>query len=139
MEGFQSLWLQEMKARGMEKDRLDILKGVSGSFRPGVLTALMGVTGAGKTTSMDVLAGRKTDAYIEGSIMVSGYSMKQETFARLSGYCEQTDIHSPHVTVYKSLIYSAWLRLPPDVDDSSQKGMSLRHTFSFPISDRFNG
>lgn len=109
-----------MKARGVSEDRLELLKGVSGSFRPGVLTALMGVTGAGKTTLMDVLAGRKTGGYIEGSITISGYPKKQETFARISGYCEQTDIHSPHVTVYESLLYSAWLRLPPDVDSSTR-------------------
>ena len=39
---------------------LELLLGISGAFRPKVLTCLMGVTGAGKTTLMDVLAGRKT-------------------------------------------------------------------------------
>ncbi|XP_077211753.1 pleiotropic drug resistance protein 1-like isoform X1 [Tasmannia lanceolata] len=107
---------QEMKAQGVHEDRLLLLKGISGAFRPGVLTALMGVSGAGKTTLMDVLAGRKTSGYIEGNITISGYPKKQETFARISGYCEQNDIHSPHVTVYESLIYSAWLRLPSEVD-----------------------
>ncbi|XP_059461768.1 pleiotropic drug resistance protein 1-like [Corylus avellana] len=112
---------QEMKAQGVPEDRLELLKGVSGAFRPGVLTALMGVSGAGKTTLLDVLAGRKTGGYIEGSITISGYSKRQETFARISGYCEQTDIHSPHVTVYESLVYSAWLRLPPEVDFATRK------------------
>ncbi|CAI9094462.1 OLC1v1030207C1 [Oldenlandia corymbosa var. corymbosa] len=111
----------EMKAQGFTEDRLELLKGVSGAFRPGVLTALMGVSGAGKTTLMDVLAGRKTGGYIEGQICISGYPKKQETFARIAGYCEQTDIHSPHVTVHESLTYSAWLRLPPEVDDATRK------------------
>ncbi|KDP41963.1 hypothetical protein JCGZ_26981 [Jatropha curcas] len=112
---------QEMKNQGVTEDRLELLRGVSGAFRPGVLTALMGVSGAGKTTLMDVLAGRKTGGYIEGNITISGYPKKQETFARISGYCEQNDIHSPHVTVYESLLYSAWLRLPPEVNSETRK------------------
>ncbi|KAL0354739.1 UNVERIFIED_CONTAM: Pleiotropic drug resistance protein 1 [Sesamum radiatum] len=112
---------QEMKDRGFVEDKLVLLKGVSGAFRPGVLTALMGVSGAGKTTLMDVLAGRKTGGYIDGTITISGYPKKQETFSRISGYCEQNDIHSPHVTVHESLIYSAWLRLAPEVDVETRK------------------
>ncbi|EER98908.1 ABC transporter G family member 36 [Sorghum bicolor] len=112
---------QEMKAQGVVEDRLILLKGISGSFRPGVLTALMGVSGAGKTTLMDVLAGRKTGGYVEGNISISGYLKNQETFARVSGYCEQNDIHSPQVTVDESLLFSAWLRLPKDVDSNTRK------------------
>ena len=113
--------MQEMKKKGItELDRLQLLQNVTGAFRPGVLTALMGVSGAGKTTLMDVLAGRKTGGYIEGDIKISGYPKKQETFARISGYCEQNDIHSPNVTVRESLMYSAWLRLPKDVDNRTR-------------------
>ncbi|XP_041993380.1 pleiotropic drug resistance protein 1-like isoform X2 [Salvia splendens] len=111
----------EMRAQGATEDKLELLKGVSGAFRPGVLTALMGVSGAGKTTLMDVLAGRKTGGYIEGDIRISGYPKNQATFARISGYCEQNDIHSPNVTVYESLVYSAWLRLPQEVDEKTKK------------------
>ena len=66
----QPLWWcapQEMAAKGKAGDgkapaMLQLLHSVSGAFRPGVLTALVGVSGAGKTTLMDVLAGRKTGA-----------------------------------------------------------------------------
>lgn len=113
--------LQERKQRGNPLDRLLLLNGVSGSFRPGVLTALMGVTGAGKTTLLDVLAGRKNTGYIEGSIKVSGYLKKQETFARVSGYCEQNDIHSPLMSVYESVVFSASLRLPKDISSEAKQ------------------
>ncbi|CAI5968443.1 unnamed protein product [Closterium sp. NIES-65] len=94
----------------------NLLRKVSGAFRPGVLTALVGVSGAGKTTLMDVLAGRKTGGYIEGDVRVSGFPKVHETFAHVAGYCEQSDIHTPQVTVHESLLFSAWLRLLADVD-----------------------
>lgn len=109
-----------MKVEGVE-DRLQLIRDVSGAFKPGVLTAIVGVSGAGKTTLMDVLAGRKTSGYIEGSINISGYPKIQEKFARISGYCEQNDIHSPHVTVYESILYSAWLRLPAEIEKDARK------------------
>ncbi|CAI5491780.1 unnamed protein product, partial [Closterium sp. Naga37s-1] len=107
----------EMRAEGAPPDaRLQLLRNVSGAFRPKVLTALVGVSGAGKTTLMDVLAGRKTGGYIEGDVHVSGFPKVHSTFARVAGYCEQSDIHTPQVTVHESLLFSAWLRLPADVD-----------------------
>ncbi|CAL5330004.1 unnamed protein product [Camellia sinensis] len=39
---------------------------ITGAFRPGVLTGLMGVSGARETTLMDVLAGRKTSPSSNG-------------------------------------------------------------------------
>ncbi|KAK7392996.1 hypothetical protein VNO78_21446 [Psophocarpus tetragonolobus] len=110
----------EMKRQGIEEDRLQLLRDISGAFRPGILTALVGVSGAGKTTLMDVLSGRKTGGYIEGSISISGYPKNQATFARISGYCEQNDIHSPNVTVYESLLFSAWLRLSKEVNKETR-------------------
>jgi ABC-type multidrug transport system ATPase subunit len=80
-----------------------------------VLTALVGSSGAGKTTLMDVLAGRKTGGYIEGEIRISGFLKEQNSFARVAGYVEQNDIHSPQVTVEESLWFSSSLRLPNDI------------------------
>jgi len=46
--------LQEMLKQGCTTRRLQLLNNVTGAFRPGVLSALMGVSGAGKTTLLDV-------------------------------------------------------------------------------------
>nr|XP_019709656.2 pleiotropic drug resistance protein 3-like [Elaeis guineensis] len=94
---------------------------ITGAFRPGILTALMGVSGAGKTTLLDVLAGRKTTGHVEGDIRIGGFPKVQETFSRILGYCEQTDIHSPQMTVEESVIYSAWLRLPSQIDPEKRR------------------
>jgi len=109
-----------MKQEGITETKLRLLSNITGAFRPGVLTALVGVSGAGKTTLMDVLAGRKTGGYIEGDIRIAGFPKNQKTFARISGYCEQSDIHSPQLTVRESLIFSAWLRLSSDVDSTTK-------------------
>ncbi|WOH15112.1 hypothetical protein DCAR_0934649 [Daucus carota subsp. sativus] len=110
----------EMIEHGTSQKKLQLLCNITGAFRPGVLTALMGVSGAGKTTLLDVLAGRKTSGTITGEMKIGGYPKVQETFARISGYCEQSDIHSPQVTVEESVIFSAWLRLHPQIDSKTK-------------------
>ncbi|XP_074574933.1 ABC transporter G family member 51-like [Curcuma longa] len=112
---------KEMRRNGVPEKRLQLLANVSGVFRPHVLTALVGSSGAGKTTLMDVLAGRKTGGYIEGDIKISGYVKEQRTFARISGYVEQTDIHSPQVTVEESLWFSSRLRLPKGINEEDRR------------------
>lgn len=105
-----------MKKNGFAENKLQLLSDINGAFRPGIPTGLMGVTGAGKTTLLDVLAGRKTNGYIEGEIKMNGFPKVQETFARISGYCEQTDVHSPQITVEEPLVFFAWLPLALQID-----------------------
>ncbi|KAD5803016.1 hypothetical protein E3N88_14376 [Mikania micrantha] len=112
---------RELKRQDLSVNKLQLLVNITGAFRPGLLTALVGVSGAGKTTLMDVLAGRKTGGHISGHIYVSGYLKNQETFARISGYCEQYDVHSPCLTVYEALMFSAWLRLPSHIDAATKR------------------
>ncbi|GER27444.1 ABC transporter G family member 37 [Striga asiatica] len=102
----------------IETKNLQLLHDISGTFQPGVLIALMDISGAGKTTLLDVLSGRKTSGIVEGEVRVGGYPKVQNTFARISGYCEQNYIHSPEITVHESLIFSAWLRLDPQIDSN---------------------
>ncbi|RYR49638.1 hypothetical protein Ahy_A07g036162 isoform I [Arachis hypogaea] len=75
---------------------------------------------------MNVLAGRKTGGVIEGNTYISGYPKRQDSFARISGYCEQTDVHFPCLIVWESLLFSAWLQLYSDVDFEMQKVKSYK-------------
>jgi len=65
-----------MKNQRVVGEWLNLLKGVSGAFKPSVLTTLM-----------DKLAGRKTRGNTGGTMTISSNSKKQ--FARICGYCEQ--------------------------------------------------
>nr|CCA16626.1 ATPbinding Cassette (ABC) Superfamily putative [Albugo laibachii Nc14] len=96
-------------------EQLDLLKGVSGYAVPGTMTALMGSSGAGKTTLMDVIAGRKKGGQIQGMITLNGHTASDIAVRRLAGYCEQMDIHSEASTIRESLMFSARLRQSQDV------------------------
>ena len=105
---------------GKEKHWRQLLTDISGFAAPGRMTALMGSSGAGKTTLMDVVAGRKTVGRIEGEILVNGHPKESDTFAKLAAYVEQNDIHIGTATVREALLFSAKLRLPTSVDDAAR-------------------
>lgn len=97
-----------------------MLKGISGFALPGTMTALMGSTGAGKTTLMDVIAARKTGGHTRGKIFINGHEATDLVIRRCAGYCEQMNIHSESSTFREALAFSAFLRQGADVPDSQK-------------------
>ncbi|GMF35934.1 unnamed protein product [Phytophthora fragariaefolia] len=116
---FQDLWYSVPDPHN-PKESLTLLKGISGYAMPGSITALMGSTGAGKTTLMDVIAGRKTGGTIQGKIMLNGYEANDLAIRRSTGYCEQMDIHSDASTIREALVFGAFLRQDSSVPDSQK-------------------
>jgi len=78
----------------------------------------MGSSGAGKTTLMDVIAGRKTGGKVQGQILLNGHPATDLAIRRATGYCEQMDVHSESSTIREALTFSAFLRQGVDVPDS---------------------
>ena len=64
---------------------LQLLNNVYGYVKPGTLTALMGASGAGKTTCLDVLAQRKNIGVVSGDVLVDGRPLDVD-FARETAY-----------------------------------------------------
>ncbi|KAE8982200.1 ABC transporter G family member 31 [Phytophthora rubi] len=107
---FHELWYSVPMPGGKKGEDIDLLQGVSGFAKPGTMTALMGSSGAGKTTLMDVIAGRKTGGKIRGKILLNGHPANDLAVRRCTGYCEQMDIHSESATIREALVFSAMLR-----------------------------
>ncbi|CAK4841584.1 unnamed protein product, partial [Aphanomyces euteiches] len=99
---------------------LELIKGVSGYALPGTVTALMGSSGAGKTTLMDVIAGRKTGGKIVGDILLNGYPATDLAIRRCTGYCEQMDIHCGSATFREALTFSAMLRQSNEIPTATK-------------------
>jgi len=94
-------------------ESLSLLKDVCGIFEKGRMCALMGESGAGKTTLMDVIALRKGGGDISGDVLLNGYPQESIAFRRCSGYVEQFDVQSAELTVRETILFSAQLRLDP--------------------------
>ena len=67
------------------KDK-QILKNLSGILEPGSILAVVGASGAGKSSFLDILAGRKTE--VSGKVLVNGKSVSMKHVSR---YCTQED------------------------------------------------
>lgn len=106
---FQDLSYEVKASKGSEK--LTLLNNVSGQFSAGRMCALMGESGAGKTTLMDVIALRKGSGHISGDVLLNGFPQEQISFRRCSGYVEQFDVQSAELTVRETIRFSAQLRL----------------------------
>uniref|UniRef100_A0A0X3NNG1 ABC transporter domain-containing protein n=2 Tax=Schistocephalus solidus TaxID=70667 RepID=A0A0X3NNG1_SCHSO len=89
---------------------VDVLKCVTGILKPG-LNALIGPTGSGKTSLMDILAGRIDPTSIVGTVLVDGKEPPND-FHRYAGYVCQDDFSISVLTVRENLNFSAALRLP---------------------------
>jgi len=99
-----------------------LLQQVTSAARPNRMLALMGASGAGKTTLLDVIAGRKTGGVRKGVITLNGHEVEKQTFARLTAYCEQVDLHNEFATVGEALAFSAQLRLGDAVSSEQRRG-----------------
>uniref|UniRef100_A0A668AF73 Broad substrate specificity ATP-binding cassette transporter ABCG2 n=1 Tax=Myripristis murdjan TaxID=586833 RepID=A0A668AF73_9TELE len=82
-------------------------------MRPG-LNAILGPTGSGKSSFLDVLAARKDPSGLSGEVLIDG-APQPPNFKCLSGYVVQDDVVMGTLTVRENLRFSAALRLPSSV------------------------
>uniref|UniRef100_A0AAQ6AMB4 ABC transporter domain-containing protein n=1 Tax=Amphiprion ocellaris TaxID=80972 RepID=A0AAQ6AMB4_AMPOC len=97
----------------------DILIDLNGIMKPG-LNAIMGATGSGKSSFLDVLAARKDPAGLSGEVLIDG-APQPPNFKCLSGYVVQDDVVMGTLTVRENFTFSAALRLPSSISQEEKK------------------
>ena len=97
--------------------RKDILTNVSGHASSGELLAIMGPTGCGKTSLMNILAARvpsggSATQQLTGTVRVNGETRNEGKFRDISAYVLQDDFLYPHLTVHETVLLAAHFFLP---------------------------
>mmetsp|Transcript_21172 Transcript_21172/g.47756 ORF Transcript_21172/g.47756 Transcript_21172/m.47756 type:complete len:638 (+) Transcript_21172:38-1951(+) len=108
-----------MKVNIGKKNERQVLSGAHGIARAGQVTAILGPSGGGKTSLLNVLAGRVSLAgnpQVTGRITINVGDQAVESskvdLAEVSAYIEQDDILYAFSTVRETLMMAARLRLP---------------------------
>ncbi|XP_033108202.1 broad substrate specificity ATP-binding cassette transporter ABCG2-like [Anneissia japonica] len=102
-------YIVPVKVDGKKETKV-ILKSISGIFKPG-MNAILGPTGSGKTSLLDVLADRKDRRGLMGTVLIDG-NQRPSNFRLVSGYVVQDDVVMGTLSVRENLAFSAALRLP---------------------------
>jgi ABC-type multidrug transport system ATPase subunit len=90
------------------------------------VTAIMGPSGAGKTTLMDLIVSRKQDGVMVGSILFNGAPLEECAYD--IAYVQSTDVQIGEFTVMQSLYFAALLRIT-----ASRKKIVLITVLKWPL------
>lgn len=99
----------------------EILSGIQGAAQPGQISAIMGASGAGKTTFLDILARKNKRGIVQGDFYVNGEKVSDSDFKSMIGFVDQEDTMLPTLTVHETILTSALLRLPRDMSRATKE------------------
>lgn len=94
------------------KTRKRIVHGSRGVLRRGELVAVLGPTGAGKTTLFQALACRGRGLRVSGQQLLFGKPYVKDDLLAVSGFVFQHMLFREYVTVREALMTAAMLKLP---------------------------
>ncbi|XP_062229950.1 ABC transporter G family member 28-like [Phragmites australis] len=97
-----------------------LLRSVTGKLMPGRVAAVMGPSGAGKTTFLSAIAGKATGCETTGMILINGKLEPIRAYKRIIGFVPQDDIVHGNLTVQENLWFNARCRLSADMSKADK-------------------
>lgn len=76
------------KSYYLGKDEFKVLKGINRTFDKGEMVSILGESGGGKSTLMNIIGG--LDSKYEGDVLINGQSLKHDTAQQLDEYRRKT-------------------------------------------------
>ncbi len=107
--------------RGKGKKSFITCNHVNLNIKPGELVAIIGGSGAGKSTVLNCMCGYLKPN--EGNVYINGIDLYEnfDSLKKLIGYVPQSDIVYDNLTLHDMLMYTAKLRLPKDVSPAERE------------------
>ena len=90
--------------------RQPLLSQVTGEITGGSFWGIMGGSGAGKSTFINVLMGKHS--HTGGITRINGSASASSKYKKVIGYVPQDDVVLPELTVRENILHSAKVRLP---------------------------
>ncbi|KAF5729490.1 ABC transporter G family member 24-like isoform X1 [Tripterygium wilfordii] len=99
----------------LKANNKNLLRCLTGKVKPGRITAVMGPSGAGKTSFLSALAGKAIGCRTTGLILINGKNESIHSYKKIIGFVPQDDIVHGNLTVEENLWFSAKCRLSADL------------------------
>lgn len=124
--------------RGKRKKSFIASNHVNLSIKPGELIAIIGGSGAGKSTILNCMCGYLKPT--QGDVYINGVNLYQnfDSLKKLVGYVPQSDIVYDNLTLHDMLLYTAKLRLPKDTTSAEREAAIARAINLVELAEKRN-